>query len=229
MSHTSPACAELSLPCCCSNKYNAVLRGLQTQVFFLQRELIRLCCSRSNPLVKEYLELDGNDGRRRPTRHEFECVRELANRYTTTIFAINSLIVKTSKLTKAQPVYRGVARLVLPEQFWQNNDFGVKGGVESAVSRSGGSNLRTEDGRLLMSAGPAMDSLCQPHATRMWPSSMHLISKKRAALASSSRCSRAWSTAAPTSLGCRNILMRRRSSLRRSLGSRCSRRASRTR
>ena len=125
-----------------SNKYNAVLRGLQTPVFFLQRELIRLCCSCSNPLVEKYLELDGKDGRR-PTIEEFERVKELANRYTTTIFAINSLIVKTSKLTYAEPVYRGVARFVLPEQFWQNNDFGVKGGVESAVFRSGGSNSRS--------------------------------------------------------------------------------------
>ena len=127
-----------------SNKYNAVLRGLQTQVFFLQRELIFLCCGRSNSLVKEYIELAySNDGRRRPTPEEFDRVKELANRYTTTIFAINSLIVKTSKLTYAEPVYRGVARFVLPEQFWQNNDFGVKGGVESAVFRSGGSNSRS--------------------------------------------------------------------------------------
>ena len=122
---------------CGSNKYNAVLRGLQTTVYFLQRELIRLCCSCSDPRVKEYLELDGNDGRRRPTFEEFERVKERANHYTTTIFAINSLIVKTSKLTYAKPVYRGVAGLVLPKQFWQNNDFGVKGGVESAVYPGG--------------------------------------------------------------------------------------------
>ena len=107
-------------------KYNAVLRGLQTEVPFLQRKLIRLCCDGSDPFVKKYLE------RGETSQAEFERVKECANCYTTTIFAINSLIVKTSKLTYAQPVYRGVENLVLPEQFWQKNNFGVKGGVESA-------------------------------------------------------------------------------------------------
>ena len=39
----------------------------------------------------------------------------------TTIHVINSAIVKSSKLTKATKVYRGVAGGVLPESFWRPN------------------------------------------------------------------------------------------------------------
>ena len=54
------------------------------------------------------------------------------NRYTTTLHAINSLIVKTSKLTMATPVYRGVSGRMLPDAFWRPNGHGVRGGVEAA-------------------------------------------------------------------------------------------------
>ena len=54
------------------------------------------------------------------------------NRYVTTIHAINSAIVKASKLTKAAKVYRGVSGGVLPERFWTANKQGVRGGVERA-------------------------------------------------------------------------------------------------
>jgi NLR family CARD domain-containing protein 3 len=50
----------------------------------------------------------------------------------TTTHVINSAIVKSSKLTKAQKVYRGVAGGVLPESFWRANKQGVKGGIENA-------------------------------------------------------------------------------------------------
>ena len=55
-----------------------------------------------------------------------------SNRYVTTTHVINSVIVKSSKLTKARTVYRGVAGGVLPENFWRSNKQGVKGGVENA-------------------------------------------------------------------------------------------------
>ena len=55
-----------------------------------------------------------------------------SNRYVTTTHVINSVIVKSSKLTKARTVYRGVAGGVLPENFWRGNKQGVKGGVENA-------------------------------------------------------------------------------------------------
>ena len=54
------------------------------------------------------------------------------NGYVTTIHAINSAIVKASKLTVAAKVYRGVAGGVLPERFWVEDEQGVRGGVERA-------------------------------------------------------------------------------------------------
>lgn len=54
------------------------------------------------------------------------------NRYVTTTHAINSCIVKASKLTKAAKVYRGMAGGVMPESFWEPNAQGVRGGIESA-------------------------------------------------------------------------------------------------
>ena len=50
----------------------------------------------------------------------------------TTIHVINSTIVKTSKLTKVDRVYRGVKGGVLPEAFFTPNEQGVCGGVEKA-------------------------------------------------------------------------------------------------
>jgi hypothetical protein len=43
------------------------------------------------------------------------------NKYVTTTHVINSAIVKSSKLTKATKVYRGVAGGLLPESFWRPN------------------------------------------------------------------------------------------------------------
>ena len=40
---------------------------------------------------------------------------------------INSAIIKLGKLTVATKVYRGIAGKSLPDEFWQENDFGVKG------------------------------------------------------------------------------------------------------
>jgi hypothetical protein len=48
----------------------------------------------------------------------------------TTIHAINSMVVKASKLTKVGCVYRGVSGGVLPDSFWTANKHGVRGGVE---------------------------------------------------------------------------------------------------
>ena len=45
----------------------------------------------------------------------------IGNKYVTTSHVINSAIVKTSKLTKATMVYRGVSGGVLPQSFWQPN------------------------------------------------------------------------------------------------------------
>jgi hypothetical protein len=42
------------------------------------------------------------------------------------------VIVKSSKLTKATKVYRGIVGGLLPETFWTANEQGIKGGIESA-------------------------------------------------------------------------------------------------
>ena len=54
------------------------------------------------------------------------------NRYVTSTHVINSAIVKSSKLTRATKVFRGVAGGLLPESFKTANAHGVKGGIEAA-------------------------------------------------------------------------------------------------
>ncbi|CAK0862588.1 unnamed protein product [Prorocentrum cordatum] len=52
------------------------------------------------------------------------------NRYTTTIHVLASALVKISKLSKAGVVVRGTAGGRLPKQFWEEDAFGVRGGIE---------------------------------------------------------------------------------------------------
>ena len=103
-------------------KYNAVLRGLGSDVPFLPLSLARLCCDRATAARLESGALS------------FDALRNgrQINLYTTTLHTINSSIVKLSKLTYVTAVYRGVSGRVLPEEFWRVNAFGVKGGIESA-------------------------------------------------------------------------------------------------
>ena len=62
------------------------------------------------------------------------CSSPACHSYTTTLHAINSLIVKTSKLTTVTKVYRGVAGgpIGLPSYFWPPNSQGVSGGIEAS-------------------------------------------------------------------------------------------------
>ena len=53
--------------------------------------------------------------------------RSLARSLARRVAGINSAIVKLGKLTVATKVYRGIAGKQLPQQFWQPNNFGVKG------------------------------------------------------------------------------------------------------
>eukprot|EP00966_Prymnesium_polylepis_P175577 4063390-Prymnesium_polylepis.1 len=59
----------------------------------------------------------------------------LSNTYTTTLHVLNSAIVKLSKLTVVRKVYRGMARGVLPHEFWTPNEVNVRGGVEVRAGR----------------------------------------------------------------------------------------------
>jgi hypothetical protein len=57
------------------------------------------------------------------------------NRYTTTIHAVVSAIIKLSKVWQLPPsrkVYRGLSGMVLPKAFWKKDSFGCRGGVEYA-------------------------------------------------------------------------------------------------
>jgi NLR family CARD domain-containing protein 3 len=52
------------------------------------------------------------------------------NKYTTTQHAINSAVLKLSKLTVVGNVYRGISGGRLPPQFFSSDEYGVRGGVE---------------------------------------------------------------------------------------------------
>ena len=56
------------------------------------------------------------------------------NQYTTTIHAINSIIVKLSPLTRITPLYRGWRGATLPEAFFKLDALGFRGGVEYGFS-----------------------------------------------------------------------------------------------
>ena len=95
-------------------KYNAVMRGVDTDVEFLQNQMKQLCCSRED------------------RAKAFSVAKQKANTYVTTLHVINSAIVKLSKLTKVSKVYRGVSGMRLPASFMEANNLGVRGGIEPA-------------------------------------------------------------------------------------------------
>ena len=110
-------------------KYNAVLRGLQSDSPFLRNTMVSLCCPQRVAAAYQGtapMHALANGAL------SFEQARAQLNRYSTTLHAINSAIVKLGKLTMASKVYRGIAGMALPREFWQPNSFGVKGGVEPA-------------------------------------------------------------------------------------------------
>ena len=56
------------------------------------------------------------------------------NAYVSTIHAINSCVIKLSKLTQAVKVWRGFKGATLPKQFFEPNETGVRGGIEYGFS-----------------------------------------------------------------------------------------------
>eukprot|EP00966_Prymnesium_polylepis_P019843 457517-Prymnesium_polylepis.1 len=106
--------------------YNAVLRGLRTQSDFLKNSMVTLCCP------KDVTALFMGDAKLwEPAKGSITLDEVMLSltRYTTTLHAINSGIIKLSKLTKATTVYRGVTGL-LPDDFWEPNEHDIMGGVE---------------------------------------------------------------------------------------------------
>ena len=96
---------------------------------FLVNQMVKLCCDTST-----FDEFMGVAKLWEPAQggKPFEAVQRVLNKYTTTLHVINSAVVKLGKLTVATKVYRGISGRVLPQQFWKANEFGVKGGIESA-------------------------------------------------------------------------------------------------
>ena len=64
----------------------------------------------------------------RPTRADRDLCH--GNNYVSTIHAINSCVIKLSKLTVAGKVWRGVCYGKLPDRFWTPSSEGICGGVE---------------------------------------------------------------------------------------------------
>ena len=100
-------------------KYNVVLRGLRLE--FARDDFLRLCAD-----PQTYSRFQSND------LSFQEAADGHANTYSTTLLSINSAILKLSKLTKAYPVYRGVADRMLPKSFVHHDKFKVRGGIECA-------------------------------------------------------------------------------------------------
>ena len=125
-------------------KFNAVLRGLQHT--FMRNAMVSLCCSKE---VADKYEAG---------TMTFEEARATMNKYTTTLHAINSAVIKLAKLTTAKPVYRGVSGGRLPKSCLEPNQFGIKGGVEAGFTSTtldrgtaefyarGGADLSKRDG-----------------------------------------------------------------------------------
>ena len=82
-------------------KYNAVLRGLQSDSDFLKNTMVQLCGPDTK--WKEYI---GSASIYQPANGalSFEQAKSSLNKYTTTLHGINSAIIKLGKLTKATKV-----------------------------------------------------------------------------------------------------------------------------
>jgi len=106
-------------------KYNAVLRFFSgkarydaaEEIPFLQRK----CASLG---LGSWAEIQNREGT------VVARVWQWANKFATTIHAINSLVLKCSKLTVATTVYRGLSNAALPAAFWEVDEFRLSGGVE---------------------------------------------------------------------------------------------------
>ena len=189
-------------------KYNAVLRGLGSESPFLSNTMIMLCCPAA--VVTEYM---GTTSRSTPFlpaagSMSFEGAQQSLNKYTTTLHCINSAIVKLGKLTHATKVFRGIAGMKLPQEFWTPNAFGVRGGVEHVERTRTHRACAVTPSSFLSNGTP---QVTHAHARAQIPSSGRRSCQQRqssrwrwamprggVAPASSSRSSKEWSTAAPT-------------------------------
>ena len=179
-------------------KYNSLLRGLDSDVPFLKSSMIELCCSKI--VFDEYIK--------GALPYTEACKR--LNTYTTTLHAINSAIIKLGKLTVAKTVYRGVGSRVLPKEFWEANEFGVKGGIEAAFMST---TLDREVALSYAGGGSGAGFVFEiPQVTLPErPPALPSLPQRVRVLRSDRRCARrrAWSTAARILASSRNIHTRK--------------------
>ncbi|GFH52597.1 hypothetical protein CTEN210_09073 [Chaetoceros tenuissimus] len=103
--------------------------GYRTNKVLLK--FIEICGPRNKKDNEDYYS---EDAVKAMTDIKFAKLVKECNRYTNTLHAINSGIIKLSKLTKLHnqyTVYRGIANKNLPKEFTSPNQFGFMGGVES--------------------------------------------------------------------------------------------------
>ena len=81
------------------------------------------------------------------------------NRFTTTLHAINSAILKLARLARATTVYRGISGGVLPSIFFQPDEFNVRGAVEYGFVRCRTSNRSAPRPALLRACVPLAPEL----------------------------------------------------------------------
>ena len=157
-----------------------------------------------------------------------------ADMYATTIHAINSCVIKLSKLAKAEKVYRGLSGGTLPKEFWQPNEHGVKGGIEYGFS----STTTDRDKAVHFAKAGNADSDLTTCGTIFEMQMGYVPRRLRPALARrrlfrplaaaappwpprpTPAPTAGWWTAAPTSAGSRSTRTRRRCCCRRSPASR---------
>jgi hypothetical protein len=147
------------------------------------------------------------------------------NKYTTTLHALNSAIVKLSKLTVASTVYRGVHDFTLPDKFWTPNRYNVRGGIDGAFMST---TLDRETAINYAQSGktaPIIFEIQQGMIDRGADISFLTLIASLITLMTSD-CPR---HQVRTSRSSRSTPLKRRSSSTRSRGSRCAARASRAR
>ena len=109
---------------------------------------------------------------------QFESVRPAfealcdGNLYATTLHCINSAIIKLSKLTKADKVYRGVSGGVLPESCRVSNAYNVRGGVEGGFL-----STTTEQATALFYAQGGADKAKRDKAAILFESQMGMVDR----------------------------------------------------
>ena len=96
-------------------KYNGVLRGMQSESPFLRNTMITLCCPKA--ISDAYLGSAKIFQQPTDGTLSFEQAKESLNKYTTTLHAINSAIIKLGKLTIAKKVVPSLIPMPSPVAF----------------------------------------------------------------------------------------------------------------